>query len=415
MIDFGFIRRHPRRLALGFGLTFFASFGQTYFIALFGGELRAFFDLGVAGFGAIYSAATLASGLLILYLGGLIDRLPLPLYAGAATIVLAAAAAALALAPIASPVFLFAILLLLRLCGQGLLSHASATTMAREFTRDRGKALTFSALGHAGGEAVFPVTAVLLMAALGWKGTWLMIALLLLGVALPLFLWLARARHAPPPSRGEPLQTPPGGADWSRRAVLRDPVFYLLAPAVMTPAVINTGVFFHQVTLVEAKGWPVPLFASAFTVYALATVVAILVGGRQIDRIGASGVLRVSLLPLGAGLALLGLVDAPWAAYGFMTLSGLTTGVFFTSSTAIWAETYGVTHLGAIRAVASAMMVFATAAAPALFGWLLDAGLGFDRLLGLCAGWTALVIPNIFIARAIAGRRRTGVMPKTSR
>jgi len=159
----------------------------------------------------------------------------------------------------------------------------------------------------------------------------------------------------------------------------------------------------------------VPLFASAFTVYALATVVAILVGGRQIDRIGASGVLRVSLLPLGAGLALLGLVDAPWAAYGFMTLSGLTTGVFFTSSTAIWAETYGVTHLGAIRAVASAMMVFATAAAPALFGWLLDAGLGFDRLLGLCAGWTALVIPNIFIARAIVGRRRTGVMPKTSR
>lgn len=408
MLDFGFIRRHPRRLALGFLLTFFASFGQTYFIAVFGGQLRETFSLGVAGFGAVYSGATLLSGLLILYLGGLIDRLALPLYAGAATIVLASAAMALALAPVTNPAFLFIVLLLLRLCGQGLLSHASATTMAREFTRDRGKALTFTALGHAGGEAVFPVGAVALMAFVGWQGVWMVIALLLLVVALPLFLWLARARHAPPPPKRESLHAASGRTDWSRRAVLRDTVFYLLAPAVMTPAVINTGIFFHQVPLVESKGWPLSLFAGAFTVYALATVVAILYGGRQVDRIGASGVLRVSLLPLALGLVLLSLVDAPWAAYAFMTLSGLTTGIFFTSSTAIWAETYGVAHLGAIRALASAIMVFATAAAPALFGWLLDAGLGFDRLLGLCAAWTTLVVPNIFIARTIVRRRKDG-------
>lgn len=417
VLDFAFIRRHPRRLALGFGLTFFASFGQTYFIAVFGGQLREAFALGVAGFGAVYSAATLASGLLILYLGGLIDRLALPLYVGSATIVLALAALMLASPLSASPLYLFAALLLLRLCGQGLLSHASATTMAREFTRDRGKALTFTALGHAGGEAVFPIGAVALMALVGWQGVWLAIAAGLLLLALPLFLWLAQRRHSPlgGPSAGQALAPSGNDTDWTRAEVLRDPVFYLLAPAVMTPPVLNTGIFFHQVPLVEAKGWPLSLFAGAFTVYALATVIAILYGGRQVDRIGAGGVLRFALVPLALGLVLLAVTDASWGAYAFMAFSGLSTGIFFTSSTAIWAETYGTSYLGAIRALSSSLMVFATAAAPALFGWLLEAGLGFDRLLGLCAGWTILVIPNIFIARTIIGRRKRRTVSKTSR
>lgn len=417
MFDFGFICRHPRRLALGFLLTFFASFGQTYFIAVFGGQLREAFSLGVAGFGVVYSGATLASGLLILYLGGLIDRLALPLYVGSATAGLALAALMLASPASGSPLYLFAVLLLLRLCGQGLLSHASATTMAREFTRDRGKALTFTALGHAGGEAVFPIGAVALMALVGWNGVWLAIAASLLFLALPLFLWLARHRHSPLAQRpaGQAEEMSREGVDWSRAEVLRDPVFYLLAPAVMTPPVLNTGIFFHQVPLVEAKGWPLSLFAGAFTVYALATVIAILYGGRQVDRIGAAGVLRFALAPLALGLVLLVMSDAAWAAYAFMACSGLSTGIFFTSSTAIWAETYGITHLGAIRALASSMMVFATAAAPALFGWLLDAGLGFDRLLGLCAGWTMLVIPNIFLARTMVRRRGEREGFKTSR
>jgi len=408
VIDFAFIRRHPRRLALGFLLTFFASFGQTYFIAIFGGEIREAFDLSVAGFGTLYSLATLASGLSILYLGGLIDRLALPLYVGVAAAVMAGAALLLGLAPWRSPVLLFAVVMLLRLCGQGLLSHASATTMAREFTADRGKALSFTALGHAGGEAVFPVAAVGMMALMGWQGSWIAIAALMLAVALPLFLWLAGHRHAPaPPQPQSRTDTLPKTADWSRSQVLRDPVFYLLVPAVIAPAVINTGIFFHQVPLVEAKGWPLSLFAAAFTTYAATTVAGIVVAGRLIDRFGASALLRFALLPLAAGLALLAGLEARWTVHAFMALAGATTGAFFTSSTAIWAETYGTVHLGAIRALSSAIMVFATAAAPALFGWLLDSGVAVESLLAACAGATCLVIPGVFVARILIQRRPT--------
>ena len=51
-------REHPRFLAFGFTLTFFSSFGQTFFVSLFGADVRAEFRLSHGEFGSIYSLAT---------------------------------------------------------------------------------------------------------------------------------------------------------------------------------------------------------------------------------------------------------------------------------------------------------------------------------------------------------------------
>ena len=71
------IRSEWRLLTFGFAMTFSSSFGQTYFIALFSGEIRADLGLSHGNFGAVYSAATLASALILLKTGELIDRMDL--------------------------------------------------------------------------------------------------------------------------------------------------------------------------------------------------------------------------------------------------------------------------------------------------------------------------------------------------
>jgi hypothetical protein len=48
--------------------------------------------------------------------------------------------------------------------------------------------------------------------------------------------------------------------------------------------------------------------------------------------------------------------------------------------TAMWAEVYGTGHLGAIRALAAAMSVVASALAPASMGWLIDAGITIEAI-----------------------------------
>ena len=66
-----------RFVGFGASLVFWSGIGQTYLIGFFGGELREAFSLTDGQYGQIYGAATFASGLLILWSGGLVDRMPL--------------------------------------------------------------------------------------------------------------------------------------------------------------------------------------------------------------------------------------------------------------------------------------------------------------------------------------------------
>ena len=71
-----FFRENSRWIAGGLLLTFFSSFGQTFFIGLSGEELRAKFDLSDGEFGGIYMIATIGSALTLPILGRVLDHMP---------------------------------------------------------------------------------------------------------------------------------------------------------------------------------------------------------------------------------------------------------------------------------------------------------------------------------------------------
>ncbi|HET6521563.1 MAG TPA: hypothetical protein VFG47_17355 [Geminicoccaceae bacterium] len=72
-----FVIGNGRFLAFGLLFSLCSSCGQTFFIALFGGEIRAAFDLSHGGFGTVYAAGTLASGPCLMWLGRASDRVDL--------------------------------------------------------------------------------------------------------------------------------------------------------------------------------------------------------------------------------------------------------------------------------------------------------------------------------------------------
>ena len=291
MTYFQFIRRNPRFLAFGFLLALASSFGQTYFISLFGADIRAAFDLSHGGFGTIYSVATLTSGLLLIWLGRLLDQIDLRLYSVLVCIGMIAAVLTMAAAP--SVGVLLVAMLGLRLSGQGLLSHAATTSMARYFEAGRGKALSLASLGFPAGEAVLPLAAVALVAAVGWRQTWGAIGIALAIVLVPLVLWLLRGhgdRHRQMLAAAAPmaaLATDLAKRQWTRAQVIRDPRFFMTAAALLAPSFIVTGLLFHQVHVAASKGWSLAWLASSFIAYAAAVVPASLWAGHLIDRIGA--------------------------------------------------------------------------------------------------------------------------------
>ena len=182
-----------RLLAFGFIVMFWSSPGQTYLISLFGAELRAAFDLNHGRFGALYSLATLASAVLMVWSGRLVDRVDLARLTLVLTLVLTAACALMALSGGAAS--LLVAFFILRHVGQGLLSHLAMTTMSRYFEGARGRATAVASLGFVVAEALLPSAVIAATVVFGWRATWSLLGLAALVCLLPARGWLLRGHR----------------------------------------------------------------------------------------------------------------------------------------------------------------------------------------------------------------------------
>ena len=413
-----FARLNARFLAFGAFAGFFSSFGQTYVIALFNADIRTEFGLSHFDFGGIYALATVASGTCLISIGRLIDRIDLRGYVLATTAALAIACSLLAWAP--TVIFIGVALVALRFTGQGLMSHIGQTSMARYFNRDRGKAISIAMIGPPLGAAVFPAIIVFLSGMYGWRGSWIVFAIVVVVVVAPFMQWLLRGqveRHAGfVADLAKPHDPATSGMvprkHWTRAEVLRDPRFYLAIPAILAPSFIVTGFFFHQNHIVDELGWSPTWFASTYVAYGVVTITASLVFGTLIDRFGAARLLPFNLVPLGLAMILFGFSDDPLIAIGFMIASGITGGGSFTILAALWAEVYGTRHLGAVRAFAASLSVYSTAASPVALGWLIDHGTSVPTIAMLCLAY--IVVATVFVVfayRDIVAARRNATAP----
>lgn len=386
-----FLLENARWLGTGLLLTFASSFGQTWFISLFAGEIRAEYGLTDGAWGALYTVATLSSAFLLLTRGSLADTVPLSRLAPVVALIFAAAAGAMALGQ--SVWLLGAAVFLLRFCGQGMFSHISVTAMGRWFVATRGRAVAITGLGYSAGESLLPVPAVLLIGWLGWRGGWTVVAAVIALVVAPLLLVLL-AQDREPTGRAAGSGSPGlGGRHWRRAEVLRHWLFPALLPFLLTPGFIGRVMFFHQVHVAEVKGWSLAAMAPAYPVYAGVTVAAALAAGWAADRFGPAQLLPPLLIPMGLATLLLGPVDEVWGWVAVLGILGLTQGMQNAFWGAFLPHVYGTDHLGAVRALTVALMVVATAIGPGLTGLVIDLGVTFPAQ-GLALGlWCFALVP----------------------
>lgn len=378
MIDF--LRANARWLAAGLLLTMGSSFGQTYFISLSNTSLREMFGLSHGGLGLVYALATTTSALIMLEFGKLVDRVSTR--TAALVVIAGLAAACLAMAGAQTVWMLFGAFLLLRLFGQGMMGHVAMTATGRWFAARRGRAISIVNLGFAAGIALLPAAAVLLMGSVGVRQSWLISAGVLALVLAPV-IWLLLSRERVPEGslRADGAPAPAAKRDWRRRDVVARPVFWALILCVICPAAMMTALFFHQLHLMEVKGWEPGLFAATFSAFALVQVVSGLISGGLIDRYSARHLLVVYQIPMALGLLLLALVGEVWVVLPAMVLFGASAGTDTAVMGALWPELFGTKYLGEIRALTFAGAVLASALSPLVTGYLIDQGVPFPLQL----------------------------------
>jgi predicted MFS family arabinose efflux permease len=359
-------------ILFGFIFTFFSSFGQSYFLGLFNSSIRDALSITHGQFGSIYASATLCSSLLLIWVGKKIDDVNI--FKFALFVIILLSFACFFFSKVSSVFLLFIAIFLMRFSGQGMMSHTASTTISRYFTRTRGRALSISWFGLSSAEFIMPVLMVYLLTIIDWQNLWLIFSITVL-IILPAasFLLIKNLNLDSREASDENIKEVEI-KQWSRREVIKDYRFYIISLNMLAMPWIFTGFAVFQSFVQTSKGWGPYVIAQSFMSYSIFSVLTLFLSGFLIDKFTSRKLLIYMNIPLLFSVVVLYFFDTPITAFLFLGLVGISNGFANILGSSTWAELYGVKYLGSIKALTTALMVFATAFGTALFGLLIDLG-----------------------------------------
>jgi predicted MFS family arabinose efflux permease len=385
-------------IIFGFIFTFFSSFGQSFFLGLFNAPLRNELGITHGQFGTIYASATICSSLLLIWLGKKIDEYRILNYSFFVITILFFSS--LAFSFINSIYFLAVGIFLMRLSGQGLMSHTSTTTISRFFEKTRGKALSAVWFGLSTAEFILPVLVTYFFVIYSWRTVWQGIAVLII-LFLP-FVILNTIKSINLDSREKDNISNLKKIkikDWRRREVIKDYRFYILSLNMLAMPWMATGVFVYQSFIADSKMWDVYTIPKAFMIYSITSILTLFSSGYLVDKFTSRKLIPIMNIPLLLSMIVLFYTHQEIYAYVFLGLVGISNGFGNILGSSTWAEIYGVKYIGSIKALTTAFMVFATAFGTAVFGILIDRGFTIENIAFTCVIYIIISLTLLILFR----------------
>ena len=385
-------------IIFGFIFTFFSSFGQSFFLGLFNSSIRETLSITHGQFGSIYASATLLSSFFLIWLGKKIDDIDIFKFAFLVTLLLSFSC--FFFSKISSVTILFLAIFLMRFSGQGMMSHTATTTISRYFSKSRGKALSTSWFGLSSAEFILPVLIIYLLTIYDWKNIWMSISALVI-IFLPIvsYILLKNLHLDSREITNDKNYKDENIKQWKRIEVLKDYRFYIIGANMLAMPWIATGVFVYQSFILESKNWGPYIIAQSFMAYSILSVITLFFSGFLIDKFSSRKILIYMNIPLLLAALILIYFKNPISSFVFLGLIGISNGFANVLGSSTWAEIYGVKYIGSIKALTTALMVFATAFGTALFGVLIDYGFSIEQIAVVSATYISISLVSLFLIR----------------
>ena len=385
-------------IIFGFIFTFFSSFGQSFFLGLFNSSIRNELSITHGQFGSIYASATLLSSFFLIWLGKKIDDIDIFKFAFLVTLLLSFSC--FFFSKISSVTILFLAIFLMRFSGQGMMSHTATTTISRYFSKSRGKALSTSWFGLSSAEFILPVLIIYLLTIYDWKNIWMSIsALVIIFLPIASYILLKNLHLDSREITNDKNYKDENIKQWKRIEVLKDYRFYIIGANMLAMPWIATGVFVYQSFILESKNWGPYIIAQSFMAYSILSVITLFFSGFLIDKFSSRKILIYMNIPLLLAALILIYFKNPISSFVFLGLIGISNGFANVLGSSTWAEIYGVKYIGSIKALTTALMVFATAFGTALFGVLIDYGFSIEQIAVVSATYISISLVSLFLIR----------------
>ncbi|WP_214625780.1 MFS transporter [Paenibacillus agaridevorans] len=394
----------------GLGI-FFSGPGQTYSNAVFIESYVRELSMDRTSISSIYSAATLASGLLFFIMGRLVDRYGRRVMFTTAALLLGVACWFNSM--VTGPIMLFIGFFLVRYFGQGSLTLIPNTLVSQWFGRYRGRAISFAGLGGLLGAASFPPIMNRLIDVYGWRHTWQILGVLLILFLVPLVYYLVRNRPEDVNLYLDGIPIKAGGQDgkqsvvedsWTLSEVVRTRSFWFILSCAAIPAALYTGITFQIYSILGERGVNRTTTSFVLSLIPLVSFGCSLIAGFVVERVKVARMLSLTfVLNIAAPLTLM--TSHSYAAVLiFAVFWGVGQGALNVPMGVIWANYYGREHLGSIQSVTTTAMVVGSALGPIPFGWSYDHFGGYNFVLILSA---AIWLIGAFLAfLAVPPRRK---------
>ena len=384
-------------IIFGFIFTFFSSFGQSFFLGLFNSSIRDALSITHGQFGTIYASATLLSSLVIIWVGKKIDDIDV--FKFGTFVALLLSFSCYFFSKVSSVTFLFIAIFLMRFSGQGLMSHTATTTISRYFTKSRGKALSTGWFGLSTAEFILPVFIIYLLTFMEWRSIWVNISFLILFLPIISYLLIKKikldSREIDKNKDKKNIKI----KNWKRIEVIKDYRFYIVCANMLAMPWIATGIFVYQSFILSSKNWGPYVIAQSFMAYSVLSVITLFIAGFLIDKFSSRKLLIYMNLPFLLSLFLIIVFDNPIVSFLFLGLIGISNGLANVLGSSTWAEVYGVKHIGSIKALTTALMVFSTAFGTAVFGLLIDKGFSIEQISMISGTYIFLALIALFFVR----------------
>ena len=385
-------------IIFGFIFTFFSSFGQSFFLGLFNSSIRNELSITHGQFGTIYASATLLSSFFLIWLGKKIDDVNI--FKFASFVILLLSFSCFFFSKISSVTILFIAIFLMRFSGQGMMSHTATTTISRYFSKSRGKALSTGWFGLSTAEFILPVLIIYLLTIYDWRNIWMTISVVVI-IFMPIISYLlvknlnldSREGVIGEKNKDENIK------QWKRIEVIKDYRFYIICANMLAMPWIATGVFVYQSFILQSKGWGPYLIAQSFMAYSILSAITLFFSGFLIDKFTSKKLLIYMNIPLLLASATLFYFNNPISSFLFLGLIGITNGFANVLGSSTWAEIYGVKYIGSIKALTTALMVFATAFGTAMFGFLIDIGFSIEQISTISGLYISISLIFLFFIR----------------
>ena len=372
------IHQSPRFYTFSIFGIFFSAPGQTFLISLAIPTICHSLNISPLQFASIYSLSTLMASLFLPFIGKLIDRWPIK-----KTLIFNAFfffSSILLFSLSASSYGLFVALFFMRLFGQGALTLTATSHTIKQFTLNRGSALSLTQLGYPLSEFIFPGLLIFSLHHIGFRLSFVALALCIPLLYLPLSLFgiskMPSSHHAPDdqPEHSHSLSY-----------ALKDRFFPFYVALSSIPPIMMTAALYFQVDIFSSNGWPIANAAIAIFCYAFFKFLNTLLIGPVIDRFGV--VLPLFFLTFCIGLAtfLISFNGPPLMAFIYYSLYGLGLGASASTMSYLWALLYGSRYIGEIKGSIAIIRNGATAIAPILFSFFLyERQLPFQMIFQIC-------------------------------